>query len=178
MRHQLGSLATYVIAIMLMIGATVFAWTRSAQIAISTETAVVEQFRPASAHEFEWVELGRQSYVRNCQHCHLPGGEGWDQYPGVTHAARLFNAPGGREYLLDVHIYGLTSNRWRAPMPPMGHIPDVELAAVINHILTNFGNEQYLSPEAQLYLPRDVAARRGLALTPQQVNQRRPAIDQ
>jgi hypothetical protein len=84
-------------------------------------------------------------------------------------------APGGREYLIDVHLYGLTSDRWRAPMPPMGHIQDIELAAVINHVLTNFGNPEYLSSDVQFYLPDEISARRELGLSPWDVNERRPA---
>lgn len=174
MRHLLANLATYLIAALLVTGAALFAWVRSAQLVLSEERTVLAGFHPAAADEFRWERLGSDSYVRNCANCHGRAGEGWDQYPGLGHTARLFAEPGGREYLLDLHLYGLTSRRWRAPMPPMGHMQDVELAAVINHVLTSFGNERYLPRGAGLYLPSDVAARRGRGLSPRAANARRP----
>lgn len=174
MRHFLANVATYTIAALLLVGAALFGWLRSAQLALSDEPTLLARYEPAPAHEFRWAELGRSSYVRNCRNCHGAAGEGWDQYPGVGHTAALVAAPGGREYVIDLHLYGLTSGRWRAPMPPMGHLADVELAAVLNHLLTHFGSERRLPADAPLYLPADVAARRGLELSPAQVNARRP----
>jgi mono/diheme cytochrome c family protein len=174
MRHFWANIATYTIATMLIAGAALFAWLRSAQLVISSERAVLAALEPAEARIFDWRGLGGRSYAANCRNCHLAGGEGWDQYPGIGHTAQLFAAPGGREYLVDVHLYGLASDRWRAPMPPMGHMQDIELAAVINHVLTNFGNQERLPPGAILYEPADIAARRDLGLSPWQVNDRRP----
>ncbi|HEV2129585.1 MAG TPA: cytochrome c [Longimicrobiaceae bacterium] len=174
MRHLLANLATYTIAALLVMGAALFAWVRAQQLILSDERTALSRFEPAPAHEFRWTALGRGSYERNCANCHGRSGQGWDQYPGLSHTARLFAAPGGREYAIDLHLYGLTSDRWRAPMPPMGHLPDVELAAVLNHVLTSFGNEPQLPVDARLYVPADVAARRGQTLTPWSVNERRP----
>lgn len=174
MRHLIANVATYSIAALLVIGAALFAWMRSAQLALSDERTILAQYQPEPAHEFRWQELGPVSYERNCLNCHRSDGQGWDQYPPISGAAALFLAPGGREYLIDIHLYGLTSGRWRAPMPPMGHIPDVELAAVINHVLTSFGNERILPPEARLVTPAEIAARRGQGLRPRDVEERRP----
>jgi hypothetical protein len=82
--------------------------------------------------------------------CRTRGGGGWYRFPGAGHTARLFAAPGGREYVVGPHLYGLASPRWRVPMPPMGHITDVELAAVLNHVLTNHGDERELPPDHSL----------------------------
>lgn len=183
MRHMLGNIATRAIVALLLLGALVFAWARSAQITFSTETTELSRFEPAKAgmaptEEFDWRQIGELSYRRNCQQCHLDTGKGWDQYPGLNHTARLFAQPGGHDYLVDVHLYGLTSSRWGAPMPPMRHMPDVDLAAAINHVLTSFGNEQTLPTDAQLYKPEDIAARRNLDLSPAQVNEQRPALEE
>jgi mono/diheme cytochrome c family protein len=174
MRHFLANVATYTIAALLIGGAALFAWMRSAQVALTDERTVLARYEPAPAHEFRWRELGGSSYVRNCMNCHGREGEGWDQYPGLGHTAELFTAPGGREYVAELHLYGLASRRWRAPMPPMGHIHDAEMAAVINHVLTSFGNERRVQG-IPLYAPADIAARRGQRLSPRQVDQRRPA---
>lgn len=174
MRHFLANVATYTIAVLLIAGAALFARMRSAQVVLTDERTLLARHEPAPAHEFEWGELGKSSYVRNCMNCHGREGEGWDQYPGLGHTAVLFAAPGGREYVADLHLYGLTSRRWRAPMPPMGHMQDVELAAVINHVLTHFGNERHLPGDAELYAPADIGARRQQKLSPAGVDQRRP----
>jgi mono/diheme cytochrome c family protein len=176
MRHFLANVVTYTIAFLLIAGAGLFAWMRSAQVVISNERTVLARHEPEPVRAFDWRALGERSYVSNCLSCHRRNGQGWDQYPGLGHTPRLFGAPGGREYVIDLHLYGLTSPRWRAPMPPMGHIQDVELAAVMNHVLTHFGDRRAPVPETSLYTPADVAARRGLELSPAEVNRRRPDI--
>jgi mono/diheme cytochrome c family protein len=175
MRHFLGNLATYAIAIFLLAGAAVFASVRSAQIVITDETAVLARYQPEPGAVFRWEALGGGSYKRNCMNCHAEDGAGWDQYPGLAPSAALFSAPGGREYMIDLHLYGLTSERWRAPMPPMVHLHDVEMAAVINYVITRFGDRSRLT-DADLLRPEDIAARRGAGLSPHDVERRRPIL--
>lgn len=172
MRHLLANVATYAIAAFLLLGAGLFAWLRSAQVVFTVEPAVLARWEPAPEAPFVWERLGESTYVRNCANCHGSGGGGWDQYPGLGRAAGLFRAPGGREHLVDLHLYGLASRRWGAPMPPMGHLEDVEVAAVVNYLLTRFGNE--LPDGAALLRPEEVAARRGLGLRPRDVERARP----
>jgi mono/diheme cytochrome c family protein len=171
-RHFLANVAIYGIAMLLLAGAALFAWARSAQLTVTDEAAVLAAFAPAEDSTFHWRELGAESYARNCRTCHLRDGSGWDQYPPLDHTSTLAATPTGRAYVIDVHLYGLASDRWRAPMPPMGHLHDVELAAVLNHVLTAFG----ATPVAddRLYRPEDIAARRGQALSPHDVDARRP----
>lgn len=171
MRHLIANIATYAIAALLLSGAACFAWIRSAQLTVTNERTLTERQRPEAARELDWKNLGEHSYMRNCANCHGEEGEGWDQYPGLGHTGAIAGAPGGREYLIEVHLYGLASPRWRAPMPPMGHITDVELAACINYIVARFGGEH-----GGIYLPEDIERRRGARLTPGEVNERRPAL--
>jgi mono/diheme cytochrome c family protein len=174
MRHLLANIATVMIAALLVLGAALFGWLRSQQIVLTDEARTAAAFEPAPAHEFSWQELGQRSYVRNCVNCHGSAGRGRDTYPPIFHAGALFALPGGRDYLIDMHLWGLTSGRWGAPMPRMGHVPDAELAAVLNHVLTSFGNRALLPADAQLYVPSEIAERRGERLSPRQVNRRRP----
>ncbi|MBE0599171.1 MAG: cytochrome c [Desulfuromonadales bacterium] len=176
MRHFLANIATYTIAIFLISAAALFGWGRSAQLVISDEPTVLQRFAPAPGHPFEWTALGEKGYRRNCQSCHGPEGRGWDQYPKLDHTASLFLAAGGREYLIDVHLYGLTSARWGAPMPPMAHLHDLELTAVLNHVLTHFGNDQRLDDRTVLYEPEEIGPRRGQELSPWGVEKRRQEI--
>jgi mono/diheme cytochrome c family protein len=174
MRHVFANIATYTLAILLIVGAAVFAWVRSQQLLLSDESTELARYDPAPGATFRWESLGGAVYRRNCLNCHGGDGGGWDQYPGVGHTAALFAAPGGREYVIDLHLFGLTSERWRVPMPPMGHIPDVAMAAVLNHVLTSYGNELLTREDARLYTPSDIAERRPAQLLPSEVNRRRP----
>jgi mono/diheme cytochrome c family protein len=169
MRHFIANIMIYVIGGLLFLGAATFAWMRSEQLTITTESAVLARWVPGDA-EFHWHDLGEASYRRNCANCHMQDGSGWDQYPGLDEAGDMLRTGAGRQHLIDLHIYGLTSDRWGAPMPPMGHIRDVEMAAVINYIATAFGS----GSDADLLVPDDVAARRGLGLSPADVNRQRP----
>lgn len=174
MRHFLANLATYAIAALLFLGAGVFAWLRSSQVIFTDEPTLAAGWEPSPGEPFRWEALGEGAYVRNCANCHGESGEGWDQYPSLEGTAALFLAAGGREHLVDLHLYGLDSPRWRAPMPPMGHLSDVETAAVINYVLTRFGGGT-LPAGARLYRPEEVRERRGLGLSPGEVERGRPA---
>jgi mono/diheme cytochrome c family protein len=177
MRHLLANVATYAIAAFLLVGAGVFAWARSAQVVFTVEPVVVARWEVPPGAPFAWEGLGESTYVRNCANCHGRAGGGWDQYPGLERTAALLAAAGGREHVIDLHLYGLASARWRVPMPPMGHLEDVEVAAVVNHVLTRFAREGTLPEGAALLRPEEVAARRGLRLSPRDVERRRPAVD-
>jgi mono/diheme cytochrome c family protein len=176
MRHFLANIALYLIAIFLLGAATFFGWLRAAQLVVTSEETVLAQFAPTPAYDFDWVELGENAYRRNCQNCHGADGQGWDQYPGLGNTVQIFLAPGGRELLVDLHLYGLTSPRWGAPMPPMGHLHDVQLAAVLNHLLTRFGQAHLLGEGAALYRPQEIRERRGRDLSPRQVEEERARV--
>lgn len=173
MRHILGNIAIYLIVLILVGAATLFAWIRSSQLVISNEETVIARFDAGSEQQFKWSQFGERSYLRNCANCHGSDGQGWDQYPALNHTTRLFTAPGGRNYVIDLHLYGLTSSRWGAPMPPMGHIQDIEMAGVINYVLTQFRDEEGVDLDGNLLLPQDVTERRGQDLSPRDVNTRR-----
>ncbi|HMB14735.1 MAG TPA: cytochrome c [Pelovirga sp.] len=174
MRHFLGNIAIYLIIVFLVGAATFFAWMRSSQIVISNEETVIARFDTSSGRQFNWSQLGEHSYLRNCANCHGSDGQGWGQYPALNHTPLLFISPQGRSYIIDLHIYGLTSSRWAVPMPPMGHIQDIEMASVINYVLTQFGNEETINEDGELLRPPDIAERRGQNLSPKDVNGRRP----
>lgn len=175
MRHFFANVVTYAIAGILIGGAALFAWARSAQVTLTNESTVLAQYEQQQPSEFPSGDLGRRSYERNCGTCHLRDGSGWDQYPPLENARSLVGASGGREYFVDLHLYGLASDRWSAPMPPMGHLQDVELAAVLNHVVSRFGGSER-PDEALLFRPADVRSRRHQALAPHQVNERRPKL--
>lgn len=170
MRHIIVNLFTYAIAAMIVVGSGFFARMRASQYVLTVEPEITAAYEPAPAHEFEWRELGPITYRRNCSNCHGRAGQGRDQYPPLAGAMALALRPGGREYLVDLHLYGVSSRRWGVPMPPMGHLQDVQIAAVLNHVLTMFG----AAPDDLLFGPDDIAARRGRQLSPHDVERLRP----
>jgi fructose 5-dehydrogenase cytochrome subunit len=135
------------------------------------EPSVIAQHAPPEDLRFRWESLGELSYSANCSNCHRADGTGWDQYPPLRRAGAMAQADGGRDYLIDLMLYGLDSDRWGAPMPRMGHMHDVEIAAVLNYMLEAFGG---IRVGEEPILPQDVAARRGQPLSPRQTNTRRP----
>lgn len=173
MRHLIANLAVYIIAIVLIGGAAAFGSIRSRQLVVIDESTLLSRHEPAIAREFDWAELGAYGYERNCANCHAADGNGRDQYPPLHPAAASYRGDAGRAYLIDLHLYGLASDQWRAPMPRMDHVSDAELAAIVNHVVTRFGGAD---PAADgLFQPADIAARRGQGVGPDVVHRRRGA---
>lgn len=171
-RHFVTNLAAYLIAALLLATALAFARLRSQQFVITNERTTDALFAEVSdIGEFAWEELGRASYTVNCRSCHGSEGRGWGAYPGLQHTAALFAAERG--YLLQVTLHGLASPRHSAPMPQFLNLPDAEVAAVNNYLLTRFGGVS----DAELYLPGEVTPLRADTLTPWEVDALRPRTD-
>lgn len=156
MRHVLANIVTYAIAILLFLGAALFARMRASQYTLTYQSEVLAVYEPTAAREFEWAELGAETYRRNCSNCHGQDGGGWDEYPPVRGVVDDLREPGGRERLIDLHLDGLSSPDWGAPMPKMRHLHDVEIAAVLNHVITRFDE----AGGVELFRPDEVRARR------------------
>ena len=178
MRHVIANLATYALAVGLVAGAALFAWGRSAQLVIATEADVEpsETVPPRSVTAFAWREFGADVYRANCQNCHTVDGSGRGMYPPVQNQTAHLGAEGGRGYLVDVLLYGLYTGAYGAPMPPMPELSDAEVAAVTNYVLVQFAVRGTAPDTSRLYLPRDVAARRGRGLSERDVAATRPAV--
>lgn len=176
MRHIYAYRAVYTITTLLVLASLFFAWIRSQQLVIVAENEVREiEFRNVTTlADFEWQALGEEGYRTNCASCHGAEGRGWDAYPPLTGQGLTFAAPGGRSYLIQVTLYGLASDRATAPMPFLYNLSDAEVAAINNYMLTNWGNEERLPDDSELYIPSDVAQERGKGLSPWDVNERRP----
>lgn len=178
MRHILANFITYALVVGLVLGAALFAWVRSEQFVIAREVDVepVETVEITSSAAFDWRAFGEEVYLANCQNCHTVDGSGRSMYPPVQNMAVHLDAEGGRGYLLDVTLYGLYTGTYGAPMPPMPELSDAEVAAATNYILTEFAAENRAPDASSLYLPRDVAERRGRALSERAVAETRPSV--
>ena len=119
-----------------------------------------------------WDEAeGMQVYNSNCMACHQPTGQGIPgAFPPVAgHAAEVYAANGGRDYLIRALLFGVQGPiqvqgmAYNGLMPPWGHLSDAQIANVLNHVVS------VLSPTAPSdfvpYQPGEVAAHRGDGLS-------------
>jgi mono/diheme cytochrome c family protein len=141
---------------------------------------------PATAADdgaFAWQTVGAQTYATFCATCHQPNGQGIQgAFPPLAgHAPTVLARPGGRDYLAHLVLYGLegsiTANgkRFSGAMPAWGGtLNDEQLAGALDYVLHSWDNEKALPAEFQPFVPADIAAARGTALTAAQVYARRP----
>ncbi|MBS3933025.1 MAG: c-type cytochrome [Truepera sp.] len=127
---------------------------------------------------------GGAIYAASCLACHQAAGQG---IPGVFpplagHAPNLYNIAGGREYLIKSVLYGLIGpitvggRTYNALMPAFPHLTDADIAAVVNHTLTAWGNEALLAADFAPLTSQEVTALRGLGLTPSDVHTLRQGL--
>ena len=130
----------------------------------------------ASAGNFQWQALGERTFDNNCSGCHQRSGAG---IPGgfpplASHAPEIFAQKGGA-YMVRVLLFGLggaidvNGTKYNGNMPSWDQLKDEEIAAVLDHLLTAWGNDQLLPKDFKPILPSDVAAARGEQLTKEQV---------
>lgn len=116
-----------------------------------------------------------------CAACHQANAAGIPgAFPPLAgHAAELYQAE--RTYMLDVVLFGLTGQiqvdgvSYNGFMPSHQHLADEEIAAILNHVMTSFGNED-AGVSFEPYTAADVAGQRELALTSDQVHQLRSEL--
>ncbi|MHB1025088.1 MAG: c-type cytochrome [Desulfobacteria bacterium] len=119
---------------------------------------------------------GSEVYTR-CLGCHKSTGLGVPGYapPLAAHIPDIAKAPGGRTYLVQVLLYGLKGEihvkgkRFSATMPAFADLNDGDAAAVLNRILTNWGNDKLLPKDHKAITPGEVKAQRNNPLTTEQV---------
>lgn len=126
-----------------------------------------EEAEPAAAGAIDFDrEQGEAVYAANCVSCHQGEGQG---LPGVFpplagHIPDLVNA-GGRDYVIDVVLYGLQGpievdgQTYNGVMPAWQQLSDDDIAAVVNHMATAWGNEEQLD-EFAVVTEEDVAQHR------------------
>jgi mono/diheme cytochrome c family protein len=148
-------LASYSIATVLIVTVVGVAWARSrssAPVASGGETARA---------------LGADVYARECRGCHGSGDARGRSMPALRgRTVDLFASDGGREYLIDLLLDGRVRHVENSEPtlvdshPGYAHLSDVEVAAVLNHMLSSWGNDALLPERAALYGGDEVAARR------------------
>ena len=119
-----------------------------------------------------------------CVPCHKGGGTGMvGLYPPlVKHAPEVVTV--SRSYLIAVLLYGLKGKidiegqktGYDGIMPSHYSLNDEEVAAVLNYVLSSWGNDKLLPREFKPISADEVKAERGKNLTMQQVYQSRKEL--
>src|SRR5690554_3437316 len=126
---------------------------------------------------------GAQLFAATCSGCHQAEGQGVPgAFPPLAgHAQELYEAAEGPRYLASVVLFGLQGpivvqgQTYDGQMPSFFNLPDEQLAAILDHVLTALGDAE--PPEG--YVPvtaEDVRSARRAALSPALVYQRRPQL--
>lgn len=168
MRHIYVNRASYIIAALLLTGVLLIAWVRSQGVILN----VLENARTnlETTESYAWQGFGRNVFIGECSACHT-------RLEGVSN---LFQAEGGRTYLVNLMLYGLEGEVMingelrTLRHPPFAHLNDESLAAVLNYTLVSWGNDRALPNTIDFYDVDEVANSRARDFSPQEVTELRP----
>lgn len=125
---------------------------------------------------------GAKIYAQ-CAGCHQANGQGIPgAFPPLAgHVAEILSKQGGREFLIRVLLWGLQGQievrgmRYNGVMPGYAQLKDEEIAAVLNHIATAWGDDKKVK-DFKPFTAAEVKALRDKKLTPQQVLEERKKL--
>ncbi len=107
---------------------------------------------------------GQAAYLANCAACHQPDGKGLKgAFPPLAQSSWL--AEHSVDDAIGILLKGLSGpvqvngDTYNSVMPPVAHLSDADIAAILTHVYSNFGNQ------AQTVTPAQVAAVRNAAGT-------------
>jgi len=119
---------------------------------------------------------------QQCQGCHMATGMGIPRVfpPLAGHVPDILAAKNGRAWLIQMMLYGLSGEitvkgvKYNGVMPGYRQLSDGDMAALLNHISTQWGNR---FPAGQRpFTAAEVRAQRAKTMTPAQVNAARRAL--
>jgi mono/diheme cytochrome c family protein len=125
---------------------------------------------------------GAKLYAQ-CAACHQQNGQGIPgAFPPLAgHVAEILSKAGGREYLIKVLLWGLQGQievkgmKYNGAMSSFAQLKDEEIAAVLTHIATAWGDDKKVK-DFKPFTPAEVKALRDKKLTPQQVLEERKKL--
>jgi len=125
---------------------------------------------------------GAKIYAQ-CAGCHQANGQGIPgAFPPLAgHVAEILSKAGGREYLIKALLWGLQGQievkgmKYNGAMPAFAQLKDEEIAAVLTHIATAWGDNKKVK-DFKPFTPAEVKALRDKKLTPQQVLEERKKL--
>lgn len=115
---------------------------------VNSQPAMASEAGGEGSGFFEGTD-GKSLYQQNCQGCHMPAGQGAKgagMYPALANNP-LLASPGGPTHVV---LFGLRG------MPSFdSNYTDEQVAAVVNYVITNFGNKS-----KERITPQEVRAKR------------------
>ncbi|MGQ9735340.1 MAG: c-type cytochrome [Thermaceae bacterium] len=125
---------------------------------------------------------GAKLYAQ-CAGCHQATGAGIPgAFPPLAgHVAEILNLEGGREYLIKSLLYGLQGPtvvkgmKYNGVMPAYGQLKDEEIAGLLNHIATAWGDDKKVK-DFKPFTAAEVKAQRASKLTAQKVLEERKKL--
>ncbi len=121
---------------------------------------------------------GAVVFADQCIGCHQETGKGTQDFPPLAGNHDLFLA---QDFPLRVLLHGMTGPitvngmDFDNQMPNFDFLSDQEIAAVVNYVRGNWGNDKLASGVAPA-MPEDVAALRDTAMTPDEVHAYRQSL--
>ncbi len=114
--------------------------------------------------------VGMAVYEANCAACHGFLGEGLRTAvpPLAGNVPRLVAAEGGRDYLVRVLLHGLSGTvevdgeDYDGVMPGWAYLGEQQVADVLNHVATAWGNAALLPPDAVEFTALEVGLARAV----------------
>lgn len=146
-----------------------------------TRAAAISFLIGAALFQGALAQNGATLY-QQCAGCHQTTGQGVPgAFPPLAgHVPEILAAKGGRPYLIHVVLYGLQGQirvkgqTYNGAMPGFAHLSDANVAAVLNHVSTSWGNK--LPKGQKAFTAAEVKAQRAKKLTAQQVYQARQKL--
>jgi hypothetical protein len=89
---------------------------------------------------------------------------------------------GGRSHLIRIVLNGMSGpievggRRYNDMMAPLRYLKDQQVADVLNHVLSSWGNEALLPPDHQPFTPEEVSQERVLVASPRAMAAQRPRL--
>ena len=185
MRREAWLVLGMLVVVVILAGAIVYSMYlfQQRQQAAQAEPATATSTAPATTDSAD-VMPGEQRYATSCAACHGVDGTGRrGSFPPLAgHMPDLVARDGGREYIIDVLLYGLSGPieidgvAYRGFMAPVSRLDDREVAAVLNHSLHAWGNDEQLPADFPSIRADEVAQRRGRQAGPADVHEARAAL--
>lgn len=127
-----------------------------------------QRLEQAQASNETWRVSGEAVYASNCTGCHQANGQGIaGAFPPLTeHTVDLLRADGGREYLINLQLYGLQGPievlgaNYNGNMPAWKQLSNDDIADVLNYTLHTWGNDELLPDDFEVYSAAEIAALR------------------
>jgi mono/diheme cytochrome c family protein len=126
------------------------------------------------------VEVAKPLFEQSCANCHGDDGRGHPPvYPPLAgNVGRVVSAPGGRDYLVRVPLYGTSGpievdgEGYSGSMASFASLEDAELAGILNYMLQEWGAGAGAPP----IQPAEIARARRTPLKPADVRRLRPVV--